>query len=125
MATPSRTTSHPLPLPVLPPPTLHHITLADLRDTTRVLRLYTQAIAAQLVQQTEAERLLFVALAQHVLARQPKNPGGLFMHLLTHRLFHVITQAEEEAAQQRLKRVLYGDPQAHTGPPLSLLRRMA
>ena len=77
-----------------------------------MLALYEQAVAAGRIGRTEAERLTFVALAQHVLARRPRSPGGLFMYLLTKRLFHVITQAEEDAAQQRLKRVGCGAPPA-------------
>ena len=38
----------------------------------------------------------------------PANPGGLFHELLTRRHFHFVTQEEEEVAQQRLKRHLFG-----------------
>jgi hypothetical protein len=96
-----------------------------LQDLPRVLALYDQAMQAQLVHRTEAERLTFVALAQHVLARHPKNPGGLFTHFLTKRLFHVITHAEEDAAQQQLKRLFFGEAATLTGPPRPVLRRMA
>jgi hypothetical protein len=61
-----------------------------------------------LIGSSEAERLTFVALAQHVLLYRPENAGGLFHRLLTRRLFHFVTQADEEAAQQHLKRYLYG-----------------
>lgn len=91
----------------LPPPSLRHILPQDLRNTKRLLNLHTQAIKAELVGRSEAERLRFIGLAQHVLARCPKNAGGLFHHLLTHRRFHFVTQEEEEAAQKRLKQYLY------------------
>jgi hypothetical protein len=88
-------------------PRLQHVTLPDLKDTARLLTLYLQSVQAKLIGPSEAERLTFVGLAQHVLARHPENAGGLFWHLLTHRCFHFITQEEENAAQQRLKQHLY------------------
>ena len=99
----------PQPLPSSPQPaisatpTLQHITLEDLRDTGRVLTLYAQAREKGLIGQAEADRLTFVALAHHVLLYRPDNPGGLFHRLLTHRLFHYVTQEDEDQALQRLK----------------------
>lgn len=92
----------------LPPPTLRHIRRQDLADTSRLLALYTQALTAGLIGRSEAERLSFVGLAQHVLTYGPANAGGLFRRLLVRRHFHFITPAEEEAALQRLKYHLYG-----------------
>jgi hypothetical protein len=104
----------------LSPPTLRHILLQDLKDTGRLLDLYTQAIHAKLVDNSEAERLTFVGLAQHILAYQPDNAGGLFHQLLRRRCFHFVTQEEEDAAQQRLKQYLYavrGSPGVPTPDP--------
>jgi hypothetical protein len=56
----------------------------------------------------EADRLTFVALAQHVLTYRSANAGGLFQRLLTRRRFHFVTQDDEDAALQRLKRHLDG-----------------
>ena len=92
----------------LPDPTLHHILPADLRDTSRLLQLYTQATQAGLIGTSEADRLSFVGLAQHVVRYHPANPGGLFHELLTRRHFHFVTQEEEEVALRRLKRHLFG-----------------
>ncbi len=85
-------------------PTLHHLLLSDLQDLDRLLILYTQAVQSGLIGGAEADRLSFVALAHHVVAFRPINPGGLFLYLLRQRQFHFITQAEEELAQHRLKR---------------------
>jgi len=85
------------------------VLLPDLRDMDRLLLLYTQALQIQLIGPAEADRLTFVALAQHVLHQRPTNPGGLFLQLLRQRRFHFITQEEEDRAQQRLKRYDYGD----------------
>jgi hypothetical protein len=43
-----------------------------------------------------------------VLTYRPANAGGLFQRLLRRRRLHFVTQADEEAALQRLKRHLYG-----------------
>ena len=84
--------------------------LHDLRDTSRLLVLYAQAVQAQWLGSSEAERLTFVALAQHVLTYRPENAGGLFTHLVRTRCFAYITQADEDTARQRLHRHLYRDP---------------
>ena len=96
------------PEPVLAAPSLRNVVLEDLRDTERLLVLYHQAIETQLVEGSEATQLAFFALAQHVIAYGPKNPGGLFRQLLTRKQFQVITQAEEDAAVCQLKRHWYG-----------------
>ena len=93
---------------LLAPPTLRHILVHDLRDTERLLLLYEQAVNAGLIGPAEADRLTFVALAQHVLAYRPDNAGGLFTQLLRKRQFDYVTQDDEDTAQRRLKHVLYG-----------------
>lgn len=97
------------------PATLQNITREDLLDTDRLLVLYDQAWRERLIGPSETERLTFVALAQHVIHQRPENAGGLFRQLLTRRLYHYITQEDEDAAQQRLKRYLY---RAEWDPPL-------
>lgn len=91
------------PEPVTQPPTLRHITLQDLRDMGRLLRLYEQARETGWIGSAEADRLTFVAVAQHVLLYRPQNPGGLFHRLVTKRLFHYVTQEDEDQALARLK----------------------
>jgi len=104
----------------VPAPRLLHVTLPDLKDTERLLALYAQSVQAKLLGPSEAERLTFVGLAQHVLAYRPENAGGLFRHLLTRRCFHFVTQEDEDTAQQRLKQHLYavrGSPVVQTQDP--------
>jgi hypothetical protein len=106
-----------VPLPeASAPPTLRHITLVDLRETSRLLTLYEQAVEQGWSDASEAERLSFVALAQHVLWHHPDNAGGLFRKLLMSRSYQVITQDDEDAARQRLKRFLYGESAAPQPP---------
>ena len=89
------------------PPTLHHIEREDLIDIQRLLILYHQAVQQRLLGSSEAERLTFVALAQHVLSCRPKNEGGLFRHLLKQKRYQCVTQADEDVALERLKQHLY------------------
>jgi hypothetical protein len=107
---PQQKTALPVPVPeASAPPTLRNITFLDLRETGRLLVLYQQAVEQGLIGPSEAERLTFVALAQHVLLYRPDNAGGLFRKLLMSRSYQVITQDDEDAALQRLKRFLYGE----------------
>ena len=94
--------------PLSVPPTLHHIAREDLTDIERVLVLYSQAVHQRLIGASEAERLTFVALAQHVLSCRATNEGGVFRHLLKQKRYHCVTQADEEVALVRLKQHLYG-----------------
>jgi hypothetical protein len=106
---PQAKTALPVPVPeASAPPTLGNITFLDLGQTDRLLALYEQAVAQGVIGASEAERLTFVALAQHVLRYRPDNAGGLFRQLLRSRRYQVITQADEDAALQRLKGFLYG-----------------
>lgn len=91
------------------PPRLYHVVLPDLRDMERLLTLYAEAVQTCLIGPSEAERLAFVALAQHVLAFRPTNPGGLFLQLLRQRRFVFITQEEEDIARRRLSAYVYPD----------------
>jgi len=107
----SRTQKHSVasqPKPVLAAPSLTNVIVEDLRDTERLSTLYHQAIEHKLLGKSEAEQLVFFALAQHVITYGPANPGGLFRRLLTRKQFQVITQEEEDAAARRLKHRLYG-----------------
>ena len=92
----------------LPPPTLQHIEREDLTNIERLLVLYHHAVQQRLIGSSEAERLTFVALAQHIVSCHPKNLGGLFRHLLKQKRYHCVTQADEDAALRRLKHHLYG-----------------
>lgn len=95
-------------------PTLRNIVLQDLHDPGRLLALYGQAVQAGLIGAAEADRLTFVALACHVLRSHPQNAGGLLYGLLRRKLYQVVTQEDEDAAQQRLRQYLYDEG---TTPP--------
>ena len=69
-------------VPVLLAPKLADVTIEDLKDTGRLLDLLDQAIDRQLVGSSEADRLRFVAAAEHALAIGQGNPPGLFASLI-------------------------------------------
>jgi hypothetical protein len=112
--------------PVLPSPRLDDIRLEDLRDAGRLLDLHGQAAQKGLVGGSEADRLKFVALAEHARVVGKTNPPGLFAALLRRGAFAFITQAEEEAARRRLKAYIHPAPQSVPGggparPPRKVL----
>lgn len=81
---------------------LRSIEPQHLRSTGDLLDLYAQAVKAGLIQDCEADRLNFIALAERARSRA-RNPGGMLRWLLANRRFDYITQADEDAAVQRLR----------------------
>lgn len=77
-----------------------------LADTKSLLELYQQAIDAKLVEDSEHDRLRFIALAERARSRG-REPQKLFRWLLTHRRFEYTSQADEDAANCRLKDYLF------------------
>jgi hypothetical protein len=65
------TTPATAPSEALPRPTLTHIVPQVLQATGRLLLLYEHAVDRGLIGPAEADRLTFVALAQHVLTYRP------------------------------------------------------
>jgi hypothetical protein len=80
----------------------------DFRDTAALLRLLDRAVQAGLVEASEADRLRFVSLAEHAIARVAAQGGrvpNLFAYLLYRPLcWSWITAAEEDRARLRLSR---------------------
>jgi hypothetical protein len=94
-------------------PSLRNILPTDLRETGRLLDLYHQAVAAGRIPGSEAGRLDFFALAERASSRGHR-PGALFHWLLGHKRFDFITQADEDAAQQRLRELRQGPREVET-----------
>jgi len=90
-------------------PTLRNVMPKDLRDMGRLLTLFEEATNQGLIKGSESARLQFVAAAEHALVIGAQNPCGLFIHLIRRRLWHFIAQDDEDAANKRLKRHLYGE----------------
>jgi hypothetical protein len=97
-------------------PTITHIIPEDLHDTTRLLALFTQAHNTGLIGASDADRLTFVATAEHAYVIGTTNPPGLFAHLIRHKLWHHVTQEDEDLARRRLRDHLYGIPPSFRFP---------
>ena len=96
-------------------PTLDNLRVEDLEDTGRLLRLHDQAVARELVSSSEADRLKFVAAAEHARAVGRANPCGLFARLVRRGFWHFATQDDEDRASRRLKSHLFGPPREVCG----------
>ena len=81
----------------------------DLKDTARTLELHAQAVEVGVVTDSEADRLLVVAAAEHAIAKGTTNPCGLFITVLK-KLRKYITHADEEQARKRIKDHFYPAP---------------
>ncbi len=88
-------------------PALQEIQPADLARDDRLLALFGQAVEQGLIADCEAGRLDFFALAERARARG-RHPGALFKWLLVQRRFDYITQADEDAAADRLRKMREG-----------------
>ncbi len=88
-------------------PALQEIQPADLARDERLLALFGQAVEQGLIADCEVGRLDFFALAERARARG-RNPGALFKWLLVQRRFDYITQADEDAAADRLRKMREG-----------------
>ena len=91
-----------------PTPTLGDIRPEDLKDTARLLDLHGQAIDRKLIGSSEADRLRFVAAAEHALAVGKGNPPGLFAYLVRGGRWRYLTGADEDRANARIKAYLRG-----------------
>jgi hypothetical protein len=89
-------------------PTLKHVVPEDLRDTERLLTLFAEANAQGFIGGSESERLTFVATAERARLRGTTNPEGLLAELVRRRLWHFVTQDDEDRAHQRLREHFYG-----------------
>ena len=99
----------------LPAPTLNDVRVEDLKATVRLLMLLVQALARDLLGTSEADRLRFVAAAEHALSVGKGNPPGLFLYLVRGRLWRYLTQEDEDRTSRRLKRHLFGSPRGGSG----------
>lgn len=100
----------------LPAPTLRHVIIEDLQETGRLLVLLDQARAQGLCGQSAPDRLAFVALAEHALRVGSQNPCGLFAKQLGRQCWDFITDADDDAAQARLKAYDGIDPRRRPQP---------
>lgn len=83
-------------------PNWRRITPADLISPVRLQELLQQVRRQGLVGDGEADRLAFFAAAAHALRVGTRNQPGLFAAVVQRKLWHHITQADEDAARRIL-----------------------
>jgi hypothetical protein len=98
-------------------PSLDDVRPEDLTDVGRTLRLFDQAVARRLVVNSEADRLKFLAIAEHARVVGTVNTCGLFARLVRRGLWHFATLDDEDAARRRLRQHLHGRPEPAAPPP--------
>jgi hypothetical protein len=101
---PSHTPSGAYRSPSLGAPTWTDIQPDDLRLDIRSEALYQQAIQHGYLKPTPADRINFFAAIAHALRVAKHNACGLLRTLVEKGLWHVISQADEYNAMERLKR---------------------
>ena len=84
-------------------PRLSSIQPADLSSTERLNVLFEEATSSGVVQRTPADRLRFFAAAARASRLGSRNPCGFFSAVVRRGLWHVISQADEDLAIERLK----------------------
>ena len=89
-------------------PSLKNIRLEDLRKPERLERLFRRAVSAGVVPLSESSRLAWFSAAEHALQAGKQNPCGLFVAMYRQKLWHHITQDEEDRARAKLKRLDFG-----------------
>ncbi len=103
---------------------LPHVDAATLADTGKLLDLHQEAASRGLVSAGEHGRLQFVSAAEHALALVRRDGHGdpcrVFASLVNCGHWLYVTQADEEAANRRLKAHLHG-----TTPPRAVERTPA
>ena len=83
-------------------PNIRDIQPDDFREFARNEILYWQAVNLGLITHSEANALNWVSAS--IRARETENPAKIFMGIIKKKLFHHVTQAQEEIARNAIKR---------------------
>ncbi len=92
-------------IPFYSRPCIEHVTIEDLRNPARLDQLYQQATEAGSLPHSESNRLAWFAAAERALSTGKNNPCGLFVSLYRQKLWHHITQEQEDHARAKLKKL--------------------
>jgi len=97
-------------------PSLKHIDLEDLKNPRRLDILYQKATTAGILPHSQSNRLIWFAAAERALDAGETNPCGLFAALYRGKLWQHVTQAQEDKARIKLKKLDFGEDCLSTGP---------
>jgi len=100
--------------------TMRHVVPEDLSDTARTFELFEDAKRCGYVRGSEADRLRIFAAVEHARTVGDRNPCGLFSWLVRGERWQYITQSDEDAAQVRLKRFLFGTERGEAKRPVAV-----
>lgn len=91
------------------PPSIRDVTFDDLKSFGRVEKLFFQAVKTGLIDGTEVSAINFIGAAARALNVQGDSPR-VFMGIVRKRLWHHISQADEDRALRALRRYREDDP---------------
>jgi hypothetical protein len=91
------------------PPNLRRITLADLREPQRLDSLFAEAVECGIIRSSQANRLDWFAAAERALQHGTTNPCGFFATIVHQRLWSHISNAQEDSARHKLKKLDFGE----------------
>lgn len=86
-------------------PNLNDVTVEDLKDPWRVAALFKQARKRGWVRRCRADILAVYSAAVHSLRIGTLNPPGLFRSIVEHRAWMYLSNADDDRAQQMLRRL--------------------
>ena len=89
-------------------PRLSKMRTDDLENPKRLETLFGQASKTGIISRAPADRLLWFAAAERALECGTRNPCGLFRAICGRKLWHYITQSQEDLARAKLKSLDYG-----------------
>lgn len=92
-------------------PNIRNIKFQDLKEFSRNEELYWQAVSLGLISTCEADVLNWIASS--VRARDFENSGAIFMGIIRKKLYHHITQSQEDFARKALNRRREKFPEAY------------
>jgi len=86
-------------------PAWHRVAAGDLRSVARMASLFEQAVERGFVRECAGDRLRFFAAAEHALRVGTLNPCGLFITVVRYGLWKHLSQADENRALEKLRRL--------------------
>jgi hypothetical protein len=84
-------------------PRLSDVQPQDLHDPARTVALFAQAERQGLVTRSEADKLNFLAAAEHAKRIATRNVGGLFATIVRKRFYKVISHEDEDAGRRVMR----------------------